>query len=330
MPISSWSPVLSIGELLWDVLPAGPRLGGTTTNFAILTARLGDPAALVTCLGRDHFGSQALSELEAVAHLAGPNGFDLSGLQWTSELPTGTVDVKMDAEGRPHYTISEPVAWDAIAMSDELLGLANRSSVICYGTLAQREKQSRESIRNAVQATSQSCVRVCDVNLRMPFCTAETLEWCVHHATILKISEEELPEVGRLLGLPLTPPAAVTDMEEADQSAWLHSAARSLMHYSPACKMIAITLGPHGSYLMDRCGEERHGGFPITVADTIGAGDAFTAGMVHAYTRGATLRQINSVSNLCGSYVAGQPGATPEVPATMLARIQAALAGESD
>jgi fructokinase len=118
-------------------------------------------------------------------------------------------------------------------------------------------------------------------------------------------------------------------MEKADQSTWLHSAAGSLMHYSPACKMIAITLGPHGSYLMDRSGGERHNGFPTTVADTIGAGDAFTAGMVHAYTRGATLQQINTVSNLCGSYVAGQPGATPEVPATMLARIQAVLASQS-
>jgi fructokinase len=329
MPISSWSPILSIGELLWDVLPSGPRLGGTTTNFAILTARLGDPVALATCLGRDDFGKRAFSQLKAVADKASSE-FDLTGIQWTDHLPTGTVAVKMDAEGRPHYTISEPVAWDAIPLSDEILALANRAAVICYGTLAQRQKQSRASIRAAVEGTSESCVRVCDVNLRMPFCTAETLEWCLQHATILKISDEELPEVGRLLGIPSTPPDAIQHMDETSRSAWVISVARSLMNAAPSCRMIAITLGPHGSLLIDRTSEDRHTGFATTVADTIGAGDAFTAGMVHAYIRGAGLHQINIVSNLCGSYVAGQPGATPQVPETLLARIKSVLGGDSN
>jgi fructokinase len=328
MPISSWSPVLSIGELLWDVLPTGPRLGGTTTNFAILTARLGDPVALATCLGRDDFGDRAFSELEAIARETASNTFNLSGIQRSDELPTGTVAVAMDAEGRPHYTISEPVAWDVIAPTDELLALANRASVISYGTLAQRRMPSRESIRIAVQSSAESCVRVCDINLRMPFCTPDTLDWCLRHATVLKISEEELSEVGRLLGLPIPPLSDAPDVDESTRSAWARSAAASLLRFSPTCKMIAITLGSHGSLLADRSGDDRHEGFPITVADTIGAGDAFTAGMVHAYTRGATLSQINIVSNLCGSYVASQSGATPPVPATMLTRIQTVLSSE--
>jgi fructokinase len=318
------SSILSVGELLWDLLPSGPRLGGTTTNFAILSARLGDYVALVSRVGEDDFGEQALRLLEGVVDAAATRGhFDLSHVQRSQLLPTGTVGVKLDEKGRPRYSIEGPAAWDEIALTHDLLALVVRASAVYFGTLAQRQNPSRDSIRALVNASSAECVRVCDVNLRMPFCSTETLRWCLRQATVLKISDEELPEVARLLGMG-SPVAAPVEDDQA-LTKWAHTAAVALLDMAPRCRMVAITLGPHGSLLANRRGAHRHRGFAVQVVDTIGAGDAFTAGMVHAFMRGATLEQINLVSNLCGSFVASQPGATPELTVELLEKIESAL-----
>jgi fructokinase len=319
------SPILGAGELLWDLLPSGPRLGGTTANFAILSARLGDSVALVSRVGSDDLGCRALAELQAVAHAATTSGhFDLSDVQLSTDLPTGTVGVQLDATGRPTYTIVSPVAWDQIRLDDQLLRRAASASAICFGTLAQRHNPSRDSLRAIILATSPTCVRVCDVNLRAPFCSAETLRWCLDQSTVLKISDEELSAVFRQLNISL-PDKPTAENDAQPLSAWALTAAHALLHRSPHCTLVAITLGPHGSLLADRTSWHRHPGLPIRVVDTIGAGDAFTAGLVHALTRGASLAQINLVSNLCGSYVASQAGATPQLPQSLLDAIAAAL-----
>jgi fructokinase len=325
------SPIVGIGELLWDLLPSGPRLGGAPTNFSTLSARLGESVALVSRIGQDKFGRDAMASLEAVAHSPqGKGHFDLTQIQVSSQLPTGTVTVTIDSDHRPHYTIDSPVAWDEITFSDELLASAKSASaktasVVCFGTLAQRCQLSRESIRAYVEATSPQCVRVCDMNLRQPFCDAEVLHWCLSHATVLKISDEELPEVGRLLGIPSIIAKPAGDDVDLELTEWATESACDLLARAPQCRMVAITLGPHGSLLANREQAHRHDGFPTLVADTIGAGDAFTAGLVHAYVRQASLAQINTVSNLCGSYVASQQGATPELPPELLAKIRESL-----
>ncbi len=313
---------------MWDLLPDGPRLGGTTTNFAILSARLGEWVELVSRVGRDELGREAMERLHGVVGAAAER-FSLTHVQQADDLATGTVSVTLNAQGQPQYKIHEPVAWDGLTLSDELLELGGRASAICFGTLAQREARSRETIQAFVEASAAECVRVCDVNLRMPFCSAEVLRWCLRQATVLKVSDEELAEVGALLGdariglgaarrgTALTEAAALT------QAAAL--AAEALLTHAPQCRLVAITLGAHGSLLADRQSVSRHEGFKVQVADTIGAGDAFTAGLVHAYVRGAALEQINTVSNLCGSYVASQKGATPELPETLVAKIAAEL-----
>lgn len=322
---SASSPIISVGELLWDLLPSGPRLGGTTTNFAVLSARLGDHVALVSRVGQDELGAKAIQVLQSVGDAAPTQGhFDLTKIQRSSELPTGTVGVTFD-DGRPRYVIDGPVAWDEIALSPTLMELGRRASAVCFGTLAQRRSPSRESIRALVSAVPADCVRVCDINLRLPFCTTETLRWCLREATVLKISDEELPQVGELLGIELGELAPVDDDERL--GGWAKTAASVLLDEAPGCRMVAITLGPHGSVLVDRERVHRHRGFPVAVADTVGAGDAFSAGMVHAFLRGATLEQINVVSNLCGSYVASQPGAMPEVTAELVMQIKMALQG---
>jgi fructokinase len=326
MRSSSKTSIVGVGELLWDMLPSGPRLGGTTANFAILTSRLGDSVSLVSRVGDDALGRQAMAQLQIVAQSVSTTSyFDLSAIQLSPDLPTGTVDVTLDANGRPTYTIVDPVAWDQICPEEALAERAEAASAICFGTLAQRHNPSRDTVRAMVRTTSPSCIRVCDVNLRPPFCDAETIRWCMDHATVLKISDEELPAVARLLGLESK--LSVPDFRDFGEplTAWATHAAHLMLEVSPGCSMVAITLGPHGSVLVTPSSGHRHPGFPVKVVDTIGAGDAFTAGMVHAYTRQAPLEQVNIVSNLCGSYVASQPGATPELPPSLLAAIEKIL-----
>jgi fructokinase len=163
----------------------------------------------------------------------------------------------------------------------------------------------------------------------MPFCTPEIARWSLQHATILKVSDEELPQLSILLRdagllageLPHTPAHNNDDA----LTAWATHAAHTLLNATPSCRLVAITLGPHGSLLASRNATHRHPGFPVAVSDTIGAGDAFTAGLTHAYLRDSSLKHISTVANLCGSYVASQPGATPELPATLLTTIQSTL-----
>jgi fructokinase len=324
MPSSAASPVVGIGEVLWDLLPGGPRLGGTTANFSVLCARLGEHAALVSRVGHDELGAAAMRQLRGIDGVS----FDLSHVQTSATLPTGTVTVNLDAEGRPQYTIDEPVAWDEIALTPDLIELAGRACVVCFGTLAQRRRPSSRTIRAFLEATSAGCVRVCDVNLRMPFCTAEVLQWALNHATVMKISDEELPELTRMLQLEgrLAQQTGPAPSDAASLTEWAGDAAQALLGTAAHMDLVAITLGPHGSLLANRDGVYRHNGVAVKVADTIGAGDAFTAGMVHAYLRDGSLERISAVANLCGSYVASQHGATPELPTELLATIRSTLA----
>lgn len=320
---------VAIGELLWDLLPTGARLGGATTNYAILSARLGEHSVLVSCMGDDELGHEAMERLRLLAmdpltEAYVQTRFDLTDVQVSSDLPTGTVAVTLDDQGRPHYEIVTPVAWDGIALSPRLLQTAANASIICFGTLAQRGPVSRDTIRAFLAAATSGCARVCDLNLRKPFCNAEVLRWSLAHADVIKVSGEELPDVGRLLGeATLTEGLPHADGIELTRTAV--NAAERILQLATQCCLVAITLGPHGSLLVNRSGMHRHQGYRVKVVDTIGAGDAFTAGMVHAYMRQASLPQINDVANRCGSYVASQPGATPKLPEALLASIRDTL-----
>lgn len=304
MAVVSETPrIISIGELLWDILPSGPRLGGTATNFAAFSARLGNRAALASSLGHDEYGRATLPLLQKA-------DLDLSLLQ-QSDRPTGTVDVTFSAERQPVYIIHTEVAWDYIRLTDEIVKAAQGADAVCFGTLGQRHQVSRSTVRGLVDATSPGCVRVFDVNLRMPFCTSETLIWSLSHATIVKCSDEELPQVFALLDRPA--PANSRD------------AAQTLLQRFPACLLVALSLGAHGCLIASREAAVTHPGFPIKLVDTVGAGDAFTAGLTHSYLRGASLAQMAEVGNLCGSFVASLPEATPQLPPGFLERIEHVL-----
>jgi fructokinase len=302
--------IAGVGELLWDLLPGGARLGGTISNFALLCARLGNRAVLVSSVGEDEYGRTAISMLLQ------PN-LDLQQLQVSAAHPTGTVEVTFSADNQPSYIINPGVAWDFIELTPGLLEATRDVDAICFGTLAQRHEVSRSTIRGLVEGTAPECVRVCDINIRMPYCTAEVLHWSMAHATIIKVSEEELPltfSFLRELGLAGQPASITPDI-----------AARFLLENFPNCRLVATTLGADGCVVTNREGTFRHPGFAIELVDTVGAGDAFTAGMLHAYLRGASLEQMAEIGNLCGSYVAGKPGAMPALSLELIDSIRALL-----
>ena len=301
---------MGIGELLWDLFPSGPRLGGTLTNFSVFCARLGNGATLVSSVGNDDHGRVARTILTQ------PN-LDLQQLQEDKTHPTGTVDVSFSADKQPRYLIHRNVAWDFISLTPGLIEVARAAHAVCFGTLAQRHEISQSTIQSVVAATAQGCLRVFDVNLRMPDCTPEVLHWSMAHATIIKLSDEEMPQVFSLLNdrgsgqhqVPASPQAA----------------AHALLGRFPDCRLVATTLGPHGCLLTTRESTFGHPGFPIQLVDTVGAGDAFTAGLIHAYLRGASLPQMAEIGNLCGSYVASQSGATPPLSRDLIERVAALL-----
>jgi fructokinase len=304
--------IVAVGELLWDLLPSGPRLGGAVANFAVFCARLGNRTVLVSSIGNDKYGKAAHSMMMQ------PN-LDLRQLQINETRPTGTVDVTFSADNQPNYVISPGVAWDFIQLTPGLLATVLAADAICFGTLPQRDEVSRSTIRRLVDAAPPECVRVCDINIRMPDCSPEVLCWSVAHANIIKVSEEELPLAFSFLGGLGLPEGQLTP----------ETASRALLENFPDCKLVATTLGAEGSLVSTRDGAFRHPGFPIKLVDTVGAGDAFTAGLLHAHLRGASPPLMAEIGNLCGSYVAGQQGATPALSAQLIESIRALLATQA-
>jgi fructokinase len=220
-----------------------------------------------------------------------------------------TVDLE---DGQPTYTIHEPAAWDFLELSDEWMQLAERADAICFGTLAQRSRASRQTIQNLVAQTPESCVRVFDVNLRAPFYSGEVVVESLELATVVKMNDAEMPLVSDLLGFP------DEGGLEADQ---LRRGAERLLEGFPTLKMVAVTRGGHGSLLVTRGEWHEHPGIRVDVADTVGAGDAFTAALTHWLLRGAELATLNEAGNRWGAWVASMPGAMPVLPEEVRAGI---------
>ena len=236
--------IAGIGELLWDILPSGPRLGGAPANFAVFSARLGNHAVLVSSVGDDDFGKATRKMLVQ------PN-LDLQQLQVSETYPTGTVAVTFSTDNQPSYRIFPGVAWDYTRLTPSLLEEARAADAVCFGTLGQRHEVSRSTIRSVVEATASECVRVCDINIRMPDCTPEVLRWSMAHATIIKVSAEELPLAFSFLGgrISITP----------------ENAADFLLENCPACQLVATTLGADGSCSLPGRRRSGHHGFPTQV-----------------------------------------------------------------
>lgn len=292
--------ILGLGELLWDLLPEGPRLGGAPANFTVTAGRLGSHAAILSRIGRDDLGRHAVELLD-------PLPADTEFLQVDPEHETGRVTVALK-DGQPAYTIHEPAAWDFMDLTDGWLRQAERADAICFGSLAQRAAVSRQTIQTLAAQTRPECVRVFDVNLRTPFYASEVIQESLELANVVKMNDAEVPLVLDLLGLPAA---------ECYGAKELRAACQRLLAEFPLLKLAAVTRGRHGSVLVSRKGWHEHPGVPVKVMDTIGAGDAFTAAMTHALISGgdlddAGLARLNQAGNCWGSWVASQSGAMPE------------------
>jgi len=290
------------------MLPQGPQLGGAPTNFTVMAGRLGNHAAVLSRIGRDDLGRSAVKLLD-------PFPVDTSHLQVDPSHETGRVTVTLQ-QGQPEYVIHQPAAWDSLELSDDWVQLAERADAICFGSLAQRSLESRQTVQTLAAQTSSACVRVFDVNLRAPFYSGESVQESLELATVLKMNDAEVSLVLGLLGLQST---------EEENAAWLRVDAERLLSEFPTLQMVAITRGGHGSLLVTRDEWHEHPGIPVQVADTIGAGDAFTAALTHYLLRGADLLTLNDAGNRWGAWVASQSGAMPVLPEAIRARISAAI-----
>jgi fructokinase len=294
--------VAGLGEILWDLLPEGARLGGAPANFAVMAGRLGNRAVVASRVGADALGKQARETLDSLPVESGL-------LESDQEYATGTVTVEF-RDGEPEYTIHEPVAWDRLALTPEWQELARTADAVCFGTLAQRAHVSRTAILGFLDETRRECVRVFDVNLRAPYWSGEVLRDSLGRATILKLNAGELPLV--LSGTGACPyPTEAQDDDEA-----LRGARRLLERYP--MELVCITLGARGSLLVTREKHDRHAGLATKVKDTVGAGDAFTAALTHYYLEGAPLAVLNEAGNRWGAWVASQAGGMPPMRAETL------------
>jgi fructokinase len=292
---------VGLGELLWDIFPAGRQLGGAPANFAYMTNLLGDDGIVASRVGNDELGEAAKHRLE---HL----GLGTSCIQLDPTYRTGVVQVQVDSKGQPTFQIAEPVAWDAFEWTPAWQALAQKADAVCFGSLAQRSPQSRQTIFSFLKTIRPQTTRVFDVNLRQSFYSAQTLADSAKHADIIKLNHDELPTVVQLLGFPFH------DEESAAQ--WL----RHTFHI----KLVCITRGAAGSFLVSEYAKHEHPGIRVHVADTVGSGDAFTAALVYHYLRRDPLAAMNEAANRMGSWVASQTGATPARDEARLESIRAA------
>jgi len=283
--------IVGLGELLWDLFPAGRQLGGAPANFAYCSHLLGDNGTVVSRVGADELGNDIRESLATF-------GLSDDFVQSDDEHPTGTVKVKLDKAGQPDFAITYPSAWDFLEWNAPLQHLAKSADAVAFGTLAQRSPQSKNTIRTFLDELRPEAAKVFDVNLRQSFYSTEVLRESISRATIVKLNQDEVPKVAALLELPAKD---------------LRSFGREILQ-AFRLPLICITRGEKGSLLLSATEEHNHPGYRVRVRDAVGAGDAFTAGLVSQVLHGASLGEANDFASRMGAWVASNSGAMPPVP----------------
>ncbi|OWK37682.1 carbohydrate kinase family protein [Fimbriiglobus ruber] len=257
------TPIVGIGELLWDVYPDGRKVaGGAPFNFAFHCQQLGHETVIVSRVGDDDLGRELREEVRRL-------GMTDEFIQTDPNHPTGTVRVSVDAGGQPTYTIAEDVAWDYITWDEHLKRLAASATAVCFGTLAQRQSVSRDAIRRLVDPTT-SALRVCDLNFRWPFVTSDVVKASLASANWVKLNHDELALVPELVDWRIA--ASSPDERTAETIDRLKS--------DFPLKLICVTRGGHGCKIVSEWGDVDLPGVPVNLVDTVGAGDAFTAALL--------------------------------------------------
>ncbi|MCH3995804.1 MAG: carbohydrate kinase [Prevotella sp.] len=288
--------VVGIGEALWDVFPEGKKLGGAPANFAFHASQFGLDALAVSAVGEDSLGRETLDE------------FDQKGLHYVMprvDFPTGTVQVTVDEMGVPSYDIKTDVAWDNIPFTDEIKAVAKQCRAVCFGSLAQRNSISRQTIRKFVEMMPKDSLKIFDVNLRQNFYSKEIICDSLKICNVLKINDEELITLGRIFGY------SGLDIEN---KCWLILGKYDL-------NMLVLTCGVNGSYVFTHGSMSFQKTPQVKVADTVGAGDSFTGSFCAAILRGMSVPEAHQLAVDVSAYVCTQDGAMPPLPKKFTDRV---------
>lgn len=284
--------IVGIGEALWDVLPEGKKIGGAPANFAYHVSQFGLNSCVVSAVGDDPLGAQILDNFKEKG---------LRNIMAVVPYPTGTVQVEIDQVGVPQYVIKENVAWDNIPFTPELEELAHNTCAVCFGSLAQRNVVSRDTINRFIDAMPQDedNLIVFDVNLRQGFFNKEILDQSMRRCNVLKINDEELITISRMLGYPGT---------DLQSKCWILFGCYNL-------KMLILTCGVNGSYIFTSGNMSFLATPQVEVADTVGAGDSFTAAFVSSILKGLPVAEAHRKAVEVSAFVCTQNGAMPVLPA---------------
>ena len=280
--------VIGLGELLWDCFGDERRPGGAPANVAFQANQLGCQGTVVSRVGQDALGTELLDFLKQ-------QQLSTEYIQIDETSPTGTVTVEFTDANDPQYTIHEQVAWDHLEFKDILAALMKQTRAVCFGTLAQREETSRESIHQCLAATGLDCLVVYDINLRQHYYDRSWIERSLSAAKVVKLNQEEVDILSGLLNVTL---GGLEQFADHLQQAY-------------GVEAVCITRGAEGCLIYASDQHYDIPGTPVEVADAVGAGDAFTAALISRRLLGWPWEQAALFANRVGGLVASHPGAMP-------------------
>lgn len=282
--------VIGIGEVLWDLLPSGPQLGGAPLNFAYHAKQLGAQAQVITRVGNDEYGRQILQRFDDM-------GIDADTVQVDGQLPTGTAGIVLEKDGTPQFILNHNVAWDGLSLNDRALEAVQKTNAICFGTLAQRNPPAALAIQSLVAAAPAMSLKVFDINLRQGFYTQGVIERSLEMANVVKLNDQELMILAKIFAL------RGDERHQIEQLAEHHG-----------FQLVALTRGGKGSALFQAGQWSELAGGLVKVADTVGAGDSFTAALVMGLLNGMNLEDMHRIAADIANFVCTRPGATPVLP----------------
>jgi len=284
--------IVGIGEVLWDMLPGGKKLGGAPANFAYHAGQFGIRSVVISALGNDALAVETVDALKSKG---------LNYVMPTVNHPTGTVQVSLDRNGTPTYSIKQGAAWDYLPFTSEIERIAQNCRAVCFGTLAQRSETTRSTINRFLNTTPSNCLKIFDINLRQNFYSKEIIEESLNLCTILKVNDDELKELKSIIGI--------------KENSLEKQCLRLIKDYN--IKVLILTCGTQGSYVITPKTLSFLNTPKVMVADTVGAGDAFTGAFCAAVLKGKSISQAHQLAVDISAYVCTQQGAMPVIPRLM-------------
>jgi fructokinase len=279
---------IGIGEVLWDLLPTGKLVGGAPSNFAYHTQQQGASSCIVSAVGNDSNGNEIKEALLK-------KNLTTDYIQ-TVDYPTGTVDVNLNSSGEPSYSINENVAWDYISLPKNIDKQIKHTAILCFGSLAQRNAYTRNSIKKIIQKVNDDCLIVFDINIRQSYYNKEIIQESLAFCNVLKLNVDELAILRSLLNLKGLDDKVVVE--------------KLMKQYN--LKLVALTYGSKGSVLMTPNNVSQLKTPKINVLDTIGAGDSFTATMAMEFVKDKSLDKVHQRAIEVSSFVCQSNGAMPD------------------